>query len=418
MKIFVKLKLGDYMQCPNCSLNIKDDASFCIHCGARFENNMSTPPSTPQLNQNNAMPMNNNVQVNNTNVQTNNTVQNQNNNQVSYSMPQANKVDTDKYLRAYLGGRYNNVMNSSFSWGTFFFGSVWFFTHKLWGAGFKLLFVMFGVGLVIGIVNSILAVLKLPILVLIAFLVEFAVLIYIAVTYSKAYSDYYLEKANFEVSEVLNVYKNEQEALKVCEKRGKPLYIILIIFLLLPLLASFAAYRLTYSTIDNGKADVFLNTARLYTNSVKTNWIAGEIVCKKNINDTSFTITSDEITTGKYFIPIATSKSLWDKKAGNMKIIGDPATNASNLIYQGGKSPWNANNVYGFVVVDINNNGNTYSVYRSTKNYIALVDEDGNGIGSDKLSTEVNLLSKEDVVKKEATINTSALSGYIECKSN
>ena len=57
-------------------------------------------------------------------------------------------------------------------------------------------------------------------------------------------------------------------------------------------------------------------------------------------------------------------------------------------------------------------------MYRSTKNYIALVDEDGNGIGSDKLSTEVNLLSKEDVVKKEATINTSALSGYIECKSN
>lgn len=391
------------MQCPNCNLNIKDDASFCIHCGARFEGN--TPaPSTPQLNQNNSMPSQNNP------------VQNQNNNQVAYSMPQANNTDRDKYIRAYLGSRYNKVMNSDFSWGTFFFGWIWLFTHKLWGAGFKLIFTMIGLGFILGIVNTIAALLFSKAIVILLFLVvaELFGYIYVIVLFCKDYSNYYLEKANFEINEVLNVYKNEEEALRICEKRGKPLYIILIIFLLIPMISSVFAVYVSSHSIDDSRKGIFLDTTKLYVNSVKNGWMAGDIVCKKNAQDTTFTITSDEITEGKYFVPVATSDDLWNKKMNDFKITGSPKTNTDNLLYQGGKSPWKNSDVYGVVLIDANNSA--ASRYSSKKYYVALVDEAGRGVGSDKLSTEYSLLFDDDVVTN-ASIDASSLSGYIECQS-
>ena len=397
------------MQCPNCNLNIKDDASFCIHCGARFEGNT---PSAPQLNQNTVV-QNSNVAQNQ-----NNPVQNQNNNQVAYSMPQANNTDCDKYIRAYLGGRYDKVMNSNFSWGTFFFGWIWLFTHKLWGAGFKLIFTMIGLGFILGIVNSIVGMLfaKSFVILILILLAELVGYIYVIVMFCKDYSNYYLEKANFEVNEVLNVYKNEEEALRVCEKRGKPLYIILIIFLLISFASPTLAGYVASQSMSDARKGVFLDTTKLYVDSVKNGWMAGDIVCKKNAQDTTFTITSDEITEGKYFVPVATSSNLWNKKMNGLNITGSPETNATNLLYQGGKSPWNNSDVYGVVLIDTNTNNTTASIYSSKKYYVALVDEAGHGIGSDKLSTDSNVLTNKDVVNN-ASIDASSLSGYLECQS-
>ena len=83
------------MLCPNCSMNIKDDASFCIHCGTRFENNSYTAPQ----------------------IQTNTSVQNNVGVQNNFGMqPQQPKkeIDRDPYMRAYFGKRYTNIIETKF----------------------------------------------------------------------------------------------------------------------------------------------------------------------------------------------------------------------------------------------------------------------------------------------------------------
>ena len=120
------------MQCPNCQMNIKDDSQFCIHCGTRFSNSMSTTVSQVQ----NTVPVQPSICpkcqqpiqagskfCTNCGLQlaTNQVSAPSTPDQILQQNQQAlvnEQNERDKYLRAYFGSSYDKVMNSNFSIGT------------------------------------------------------------------------------------------------------------------------------------------------------------------------------------------------------------------------------------------------------------------------------------------------------------
>lgn len=386
------------MLCPNCSMNIKDDASFCIHCGTRFENNSYTAPQ----------------------IQTNTSVQNNVGVQNNFGMqPQQPKkeIDRDPYMRAYFGKRYTNIIETKFSWGTFFFEWFWYFFHRMYGIGFKFIFSIIGVSilssLVSFLVKLLLALLGVtqgiaPSILLLAIeLVFLFVYVDISIGYCKNFSVYYLDKATEDIDDILKLTEDESERMKLCEKKGKPNLIIIAVFVLFFVWLIGSIFFGIFAIQDKSKKEKFYDTATYLVDKVDTSFSKGEVICKSDRTSDVFDLSSKDIKDGVYFVPLSSSSN-WESALPDFPITGDSYINYRSL--DGKKdTPWNAD-IYAVVSITYNDKKSTLPNYG-----IVMMDSKKHGIFI--RSRYQNMLHEEnpDIIKMEK-ISDSIYTGYHECK--
>ena len=344
------------MQCPNCQMNIKDDAKFCIHCGTQFNVSMGTqvaqvqsgtstcPKCQAPIQEGAQFCINCGAQLASTASQPAQT--NQIMNVYTPEQAQADKAAQEKYFRTYLGSRYTSITNANFSFGTFFLGWPWLLFYKLYGAAGRLLLTQLVISFVAGLISRVIGILGST--------VGLIANIYISYVYAQSFASAYRTRANSDVSDIMNQTQDEEERLKLCKKRGRPLYPALIIVCWPLVLLTVVPLLGAYSTVDNSRQDVFMDTSHAYLNAMKNAVLADELICGKAIS---------EVGPGIYYYSFTTAN-------------GDSAT---KLLEQGGKSPWGNANVAGQIYIFKN-----YNSTAKIDNYqygIVLVDEKGRGFG-------------------------------------
>ena len=363
------------MQCPNCQMNIKDDAQFCMHCGASFNNPQQT--QVPEQSGSNLCPSCNTPIIAGTQFCTNcganlgnNQVSNptQVNQQIPAQSTQSqvlsqvgvqtstnNRVDMEKYLRAYFGFRYNSIISSNFSFGTFFFGWFWLLIYGLYSMAGRLFLTQLGISIASAVVEVIFSAVGLGSLVTLAASI---INIYILVVYAKNFSSAYIDRANKEIEYILSRTQDEEERIKLCKTRGGinliPSIITLVIIGLFIYGIFSALSKGTGGTIENSRKDTFMDTSKAYINAIKNAVAADELKCGDSIS---------KVGQGVYYYSFTT-------KSGD---------SAHKLLEQGGKSPWNNADVAGQIVI-------RKIVYDSSSSAkyeygVVLVDEKGRGIG-------------------------------------
>lgn len=201
------------MQCPKCNMNIKDDAKICMHCGTQFNNSLSAPVQKQmvicpnckasielgvkfctqcgaEINPETVSPVPQ-VQVSSTN------------------------ADSDRYLKAYFGSKYDSVMKCDFSIGTFFFEWIWLLIYGLFKPALNLFLIAVGTDFVSSLIRSLIGGGDL------ITMVGLAVRVYFVIQYSKDFSSFRIEKANNEINEIIRAYSDENQRLEMCKKKGK-----------------------------------------------------------------------------------------------------------------------------------------------------------------------------------------------------
>ena len=199
------------MQCPNCNMNIKDDARMCIHCGMQFNSSL-VPPVQNQL-----------IVCPNCKANIESGVQfctqcgSKINPEMVGTMPQVqvSNANDDRYLRAYFGSKYDSVMKYDFSIGTLFFEWIWLLIYGLFKPALNLFLIGFGIDLTATIIGGLIG--GGQILSLLGFILR----LYFVIQYAKNFSSFRIEKANQEIDEVLRNFQDENERLEMCKKKGK-----------------------------------------------------------------------------------------------------------------------------------------------------------------------------------------------------
>ena len=218
------------MKCPNCKLNIKDDAQICIHCGMTFQNYAVNVPPDP----NNTIPS-----------------------VAGIPMVKDAVSDKEKYLRAYAGKKYDALVVNKFSIGTLLLGSLWLLFNRLYEAAWILFVKKFAISLILTVLAFLLIMigLRLPFRTLIEFIAYFA----IQFNCAKDYSVFYLQKANNQVSKIVYSTADEEERIKKCKKAGRPnliAFLIPILFIIF-LFSIISALTFVYNYYFNSK---FMNS--------------------------------------------------------------------------------------------------------------------------------------------------------------
>ena len=385
------------MQCPNCQMNIKDDSQFCIHCGTRFSNSMSTTVSQVQ----NTAPVQPSIcpkcqqpiQAGSkfctncgSQLATNQVSAPSTPDQILQQNQQAlanEQNERDKYLRAYFGSSYDKVMNSNFSIGTFLLGWWWLIAYKLYGLAGKMFLIFLGLSIASRIVLAIFVALFGVFGGLFAVIAIIVAYIWVDVIFAKNFFSDRTAKASLEIDSIIRSTDNETERLERCKKAGRPLYFVLILAFILPVLTLLGivgiflmAVGASSRTIDNSRKDYFLDTSKAYINSIKNAVAADELKCGEVYS---------KLDPGVYYYTFTTAS-------------GDSAT---NLLEQGGRSSWGNANVSGQIII-LKLEKESYS-----RNQFAavMVDEEGRGIGSfDEKGHPTEVISEIEL--RRASINT------------
>lgn len=376
------------MQCPNCKMNIKDDAQFCIHCGTKF----STPVSVPVNQVQSAVPAQSSVCPNcqapiqagaqfctncGTALTTNQGAATATPDQILQQQQQVlinEQNEREKYLRAYFGSSYDRVMDASFSIGTFFFGWFWLLIYKLYSLAGKMFITEIGIGFVANIIGAFSKNL--------GSLFSSGAGIYLSVMYAREFSSAYVARANQEIDAILKTVSNEDERIKECKKAGGPSILGIIIAVAIVGLFVFIIFGGIFAasgSIDNSRKDTYVDTARAYTNVIKNAVAADEIKCGNVYS---------KLEAGVYYYSFTTASG----------------SSASKILEQGGKSPWGNGNVSGQIIILKNVQGS----YSRTEYAIVMVDEEGRGIGSfDNLGHPTEVVSELDLRRNSVKTNDS-----------
>jgi len=303
------------MECPNCKMNIKDDAQFCIHCGTNFggglnqnqlvnntmngqpASNVGQPLGATQMQTNtlgtgggvcpscgtaikdgNHFCINCGARVTDQEINNPQPLSNQPSNQANAINPKpltTNKPDREKYYRAYFGSSYDTVRNGSFSIGTLFFSWIWLLLYKLYSQAGSLFVTVLIVDVIGGIVTFIIP----PLKGIVGLGTSIFTIIYIY-NYAKEFNYYRMEKADKDIDDVFRNYVNEDDRIAACKRMGGVNVIILVLIIAyigLPILLVFSVFSATSRTIDNSRKSTFLSTAKEYANRTKTLYAAQDV---------------------------------------------------------------------------------------------------------------------------------------------
>lgn len=151
-------------------------------------------------------------------------------------------------------------------------------------------------------------------------------------------------------------------------------------------------------TIENSRRDTFLDTAKQYTNAVKTLWTSDGLECPESngaIAAGNPAYLSSALNVGDYYVLIDSSKA-----EGSDVLY-------PTLLESGGKSSWGQKNVKGFVKINVANAAG--AVAGSTNNgrkitYTVVLTDGVHGIKDN--SKDFQTLKRSDVVTTGATYPT------------
>lgn len=291
--------------------------------------------------------------------------------------------ERDKYLRAYFGSSYDKVMNSNFSIGTFLFGWLWLIAYKLYGLAGKMFLIFLGLSIASRVVLAIFVALFGVFGGLFAIIAIIVAYVWVDVIFAKNFFSDRTATASFEIDKIIKSTDDENERLEKCKKAGKPLYLVLFLAFAIPGIALLGIIGLLFAgvggnlrMIENSRKDYFLDTSKAYINAIKNAVAADELKCGEYYS---------KLEPGVYYYSFATAN-------------GDSAT---NLLEQGGKSPWNEANVSGQIII-LKTEKDGY-----TKNQFAavMVDEEGREIGFfDENGHPTEVISEIEL--RRASVNT------------
>ena len=207
------------MQCPNCNMNVSDNAKMCLHCGCSFEQ-----PVAPQPVQNNVVGQNNPQQP-----------VNQTQQEVPTQTAEEKASEKREYLIAYYGeNRYKKIQNASFSVGNFFLGFVWLLHERLYKPALsEAIKTLVPIIITTFIYFWVLLTDNPFYLGAIAEFITFIIVVAVTYSYSRDFSDYSLEKAHKVIDEISAKTDNKDERITLLKKAYKKNYFA---FLLIPVI--------------------------------------------------------------------------------------------------------------------------------------------------------------------------------------
>ena len=159
--------------------------------------------------------------------------------------------------------------------------------------------------------------------------------------------------------------------------------IVSIIVIAISAVAMFRATKFATSTIDNSRKDSFGTIAREYINMVRNANESGEIECSVNASEPGSGFQTG-IEDGKtYYVFVTTNKNaVTSNFSGFDSSIVEKAESQTNNYMEGnGKSPWNNDDVFGWVKISKTGERPSYS--------LALTDTSGHGIPTDTAEIDI-----------------------------
>ena len=225
------------MQCPNCKLTIKDDAKMCMHCGMTFQSPIANPQGNVYQQPIQQQPM---VQ------QANPLLQPQQ--QVAPTPNQQQEQTRQRYLDAFMHGKYQQIATMKFSWATFFLGIFWFLLKRMYKEAIIWQLRLFLVSLIAGVINSLLH--AIGIRFSLATPCAGVVNLYLLFLYCTQYSSIYLTHANKKIDKIIANTPDEEARIKKCKKAGSINLFILLIPVLLIAALFFVVYKSYQSTLS------------------------------------------------------------------------------------------------------------------------------------------------------------------------
>lgn len=192
------------MKCTNCGANLKDDASYCIRCGSKINND--------------GISISNNVNENRKSL---------------------NNYDLDNLLKAYVGNNYNKFIYSSFSILYFLLGPIYGFARRMYSFSIVHVIVNFIVIYISSKINQ-----TLPII------LSFILLIIFSLNFKKQY----INTAKVRVNKIIdsNLDLDIVMLQNRCSKKGG----LNILFVILPILIIIISVIGIVLLIINGKISI------------------------------------------------------------------------------------------------------------------------------------------------------------------